>query len=150
MAKSQEKQSKVNFHIHKVYTQDISYESPNSPDTFKEAFQPQVEVDMHTDSKKLKDEEYEVVLAITITAKSKDKTIFLIEIKQAGVFGIVGTDKDQLEYLLQGYCPGILFPYVRSLISSVVTRGGFPDINLEPIDFAAMYARNKAKEQTEA
>jgi len=127
------------FSIQRIYTKDISFESPNSPESFQIEWKPQVDVDLKTESKKLSDDLYEVGLQITVTAKLENKTAFLVEIKQAGIFLLKGFAADQIDPMLGSFCPNILFPYARELISETVCRGSFPPLYLAPINFDAFY-----------
>lgn len=131
--------SQHEFGIHRIYVKDLSYESPHTPDIFNTEWTPQVDLNLHTDSKKLSEDIYEVILQITITVKLKDKTAFLIEVKQAGIFTLKGFTKEQLDPMLGSFCPNILFPYARELISETICRGSFPPLYLAPINFDAFY-----------
>ena len=127
------------FNIQRIYTKDISYEAPGAPDIFQIEWTPQVDLNLHTDSKKISDDTYEVTLQITVTVKLKDKTAFLVEIKQAGIFTLKNFTADQLDPMLGSFCPNILFPYARELISETICRGSFPPLYLAPINFDAFY-----------
>lgn len=126
--------------IQKIYIEDVSVESPATPAVFKEQWQPDANIELNTQSDKLEAENtYKVTLTLTVTAKSNDKTAFLIEVKQAGIFGISGFEEAQLGHVLGSYCPSTLFPYAREAVSNLVTRAGFPDLQLAPINFDALY-----------
>lgn len=127
------------FSIQRIYTKDLSYEAPSTPDIFNAEWVPQVDFNLHTDSKKLADNIYEVVLQITVSVKLKDKTAFLVEIKQAGIFSLKGFSEEQIDPMLGSFCPNILFPYARELISETICRGSFPPLYLAPINFDAFY-----------
>jgi len=146
---NQQSEQKTEFGIQRIYIKDISYESPNSPGIFKPEWEPQVDFNMSVDVYKLEPEVHEVVLKITVGVKSKEKTAFLIEVKQAGIFNLKNFPDDQLRYMLGSYCPGILFPYARELVSELVTRGTFPPLYLTPVNFDAMYQQHLEKEQHE-
>lgn len=135
------------FAIQRIYVKDISYEAPNTPGAFKPEWEPQVDFNMGTDIYKLDTESHEVILKITATVKSKEKTAFLIEIKQAGIFTLKNFPDDQLKYMLGSYCPGVLFPYARELVSEIVTRGTFPPLYLTPVNFDALYQQHLEKEK---
>ena len=126
------------FAIQRIYIKDLSYEAPNTPELFKNEWVPQVDFNLHTDSKKLADDIYEVVLQVTVTTKLKTQTAFLIEVKQAGIFTVKGFNKEQLGPMLGSFCPNILFPYARELISATINRGSFPPLYLAPINFDSM------------
>jgi len=137
------------FAIQRIYVQDISLESPNSPQIFQQTWQPHVDVQLHVHSDKLAEDVYEVKLAITITTKVEEKTAFLAEIKQAGIFTLAGFPEPQLQHMLGSYCPTVLFPFARELVAELVVRGGFPPLYLAPINFDALYEQQK-KQATDA
>ena len=122
---------------------DISFEAPNSPSVFKQAFKPKVNLDLNTTSQKVADDQYEVVVKVTAQVNDSETgtTSFLAEVEQAGLFRISGIEGAQLEQTLGAFCPNLLFPYARECVDNLVNRGGFPPLMLEPIDFASLYAR---------
>ena len=130
------------FVIHKVYLKDVSFESPNAPDIFTQEWAPETHIDLNTASRAIDENIYEVELSLTVTTKLGERTAYLVEIKQAGVFGAAGFAPDHLGHLLGSYCPNLLFPYAREAISSLVTKGGFPDMALAPVNFDALYAQH--------
>lgn len=136
------------FGIQRIYTKDLSYEAPNTPAIFKDEWVPQIDFNLHSAAKKLATDVYEVVLQITTTAKLKEKTAFLVEIKQAGVFTLKGFTTEQLDQMLGSFCPNILYPYARETISSTINRGSFPPLYLTPINFDAIYQEQLAKHKT--
>ena len=127
------------FAIQKIYTKDISFETPNSPKIFSLQWNPSADVQMQQFSESIGEDTYEVVLSVTVTVKVTDKTAFLVEVKQAGIFGIKGIPEQQLSQVLGAFCPNILFPYAREAISDLITRGGFPQLLLAPVNFDALY-----------
>ena len=127
------------FAIQRIYTKDISYEAPHTPDTFATEWTPQVELNLQTESKKLASDSYEVILHITTTVKLKDKVAFLVEVKQAGIFTIKGFAEEQIDPMLGSFCPNVIFPYAREIISETICRGSFPPLYLAPINFDAFY-----------
>jgi preprotein translocase subunit SecB len=129
------------FVIQRIYIKDVSFESPNSPAVYAEEWQPETNLQMNTQATPLGNNYYEVELELTITVKSNDKTAFLVEVTQAGVFEIVGYTQEQLNQLLASYAPGTLFPYAREAIASLVSKGSFPEMHLSPINFDALYAQ---------
>jgi len=135
----QQKASEHEFSIQRIYTKDLSFETPNTPDIFQIEWNPQVDLKLDTSSKKLADEVYEVELQVTVTVKLKDKTAFLVEVKQAGIFALKGFTEDQIDPMLGSFCPNIIFPYARELISETVCRGSFPPLYLAPVNFDAYY-----------
>lgn len=128
------------FAIQKIYVKDFSFESPNAPTVFRNEWRPAVELNLHSDAVRLTPELYEVSLRVTVTVKVADeRTAFLVEVTQAGIFRIVGVPEDELKPTLGSLCPSILFPYAREAVSDVVTRGGFPQFLLSPVNFDALY-----------
>ena len=127
------------FSIQRIFLQDISFESPAAPEVFRTQWQPEVNLDLNTRSKKLEEDYYEVVLSLTITAKNEQNTAFLIEIHQAGIFKINGMDETTLNHTLGAFCPNILFPYARETIDTLVLKGSFPPLMLAPVNFEALY-----------
>jgi len=127
------------FGIQKIYTKDISFESPNTPAIFSSDFQPQLSVDLNVESSGLEEGLFHVVLRLTVTTKVEDKTAFLCEVEQAGIFKVSGFTDAEVSYILGAQCPTTLFPYAREAVSDLVTRGGFPQLLLEPVNFDAMY-----------
>lgn len=147
-AAQQEKQGQ--FAIQRIFTKDISFESPNAPEVFRGQWKPQVNMDLNTRSNKLDESIYEVVLTITVTAKNEDKTAFLVEVQQGGIFNIEGLEGPQLHQTLGAFCPSLLFPYAREAVDSLVTKGSFPALMLAPVNFEAIYAQSMQKKQEEA
>ena len=135
------------FGIEKLYVKDLSVEVPNAPAIFLEREAPQVEVQLNTQGSGLGDGAYEVVLTVTVTAKLGDKTVFLVEVGQAGIFRIVNVPEDQIEPLIAVACPNLLFPYAREVVSDATTRAGFSPIVLQPVNFEAMYMARLQEEQ---
>ncbi|QCU90927.1 protein-export chaperone SecB [Thiomicrorhabdus sediminis] len=138
------------FVIQKVYTKDISFESPNAPAIFTSEFQPRLNMDLNVESKQLEDDVYHVVVRVTATTKVEDNTAFLCEVEQAGIFTLSGFNDNELAYMLGVQCPTVLFPYARETVSDLVTRGGFPQLLLEPVNFEAMYAEHVKNVQAQA
>ncbi len=139
--------SQEQFGIQNIYIKDISFEAPNSPEIFTEKWKPQLEMEMSNNIKELNEETYEVVLNLTVTVKAEEKTAFLVEIHQGGIFALKGFPKDKLSYMLNSYCPNILFPYARETVSSIVTRGGFQALWLAPLNFDALYSQRLQQQQ---
>ena len=127
------------FGIEKLYVKDLSIEVPNAPEIFLEREQPQVEIQLNTGGRAVGEGVYEVVLTVTVTAKISDKTVFLVEVGQAGIFRIQNVPEEQIEPLIAVACPNILFPYAREAVSDAVSRAGFQPIVLQPVNFEAMY-----------
>jgi preprotein translocase subunit SecB len=138
------------FVIQRIYTKDISFETPNSPAIFTEKWEPQVNIDLNTTGNKLSEGVYEVVLSVTVTTKVGEKTAYLAEVKQAGIFTLEGFNEQDLGGMLHSYCPNLLFPYVREVTSDLVAKGSFPQLLLQPINFDAVYAQHQQKQQEAA
>ncbi|MEL7536927.1 MAG: protein-export chaperone SecB [Pseudomonadota bacterium] len=132
--------------VNKIYVKDLSFESPGSPQVFTEQFTPETEINLQTTNTDLGNNNVEVVLTITVTAKKGDTTLFLIELAQAGVFTLFNLeDPEDRGRAVGSFCPNVLFPYAREAISSIVGKGGFPDLLLQPIDFDALYMQSRAE-----
>lgn len=129
------------FIIQRVYVKDLSLETPHSPQAFQEEWQPELNLQFTMNTTDLGADNHEIVLQITVTAKSKDKTLFLVEIKQAGLFTIKGFTEEQNHQVMSITCPTILFPYAREAVSDLVGRAGFPPLYLAPVNFEALYAQ---------
>jgi preprotein translocase subunit SecB len=128
--------------LQNVYLKDCSYESPNGP-RMEGNWNPQINLDLQTGSTSLGPEVREVVLTVTVSAKYGESTIFLVEVKQAGLFVIRNLSEEDTKRAVSTYCPGVLFPYARCAISQLVTQGGFPQFLLPPVNFEALYAANQ-------
>lgn len=138
------------FEIQRVYLKDLSFEAPNSPLVFTQQAKLETNVELNTAHRKLADNLFEVELLITVTAKFEEKTAYLVEIKQAGIFAAAGYNDEQMGHLLGSYCPNILYPFARELISDQVTKGGFPPMLLTPINFDALYMQHMQEKQAAA
>ncbi|WMQ74043.1 MAG: Protein-export protein SecB [Sodalis sp.] len=136
---SEQNNTEMAFQIQRIYTKDVSFEAPNAPKVFQQAWQPDIKLDLDAASSQLVEEIYEVVLRVTVTAALGDDTAFLCEVQQAGIFTISGIDGTQMAHCLGAYCPNILFPYARECITSQVSRGTFPQLNLAPVNFDALF-----------
>ena len=137
-----QQQAQGTFGIQKIYTKDISFETPNSPAIFKQQWQPDINLQLSNNAQKIEENLHEVILTLTVTAKLEDKTAFLVEIQQAGIFNISGYDDKEMGAMAGSYCPNILFPYAREAISDLVAKGGFPQLLLAPINFDALYMQH--------
>jgi len=135
------------FSIEKLYVKDVSLEIPNAPQVFLEREAPQVEIQLHHASSKVDDGVYQTLLTVTVTAKIKDKTLFLVEVGQAGIFSIRNIPEADMEPILGIACPNILYPYVREVVGDMVMRAGFPAVVLTPVNFEALYQSQKQAEQ---
>jgi preprotein translocase subunit SecB len=138
------------FQIQRVYVKDLSFESPNSPAVFVGQWNPTANLQLNNQARRIGEgNEYEVEVSVTLTAQQDGKTVYLIEVKQAGIFTISGVSDDELENLLGAYCPNILFPYLREVVASTVLHGSFPAFQLQPINFDGLFQQAKAKRAEE-
>jgi len=137
------------FGIEKLYIKDLSVEVPNAPEIFLEREAPQVEIQLNTGGRGIGEGVFEVVLTVTVTAKLADKTVFLVEVGQAGIFRIMNVPQEQIEPLIAVACPNILFPYAREAVSDAVTRAGFSPIVLQPVNFESMYMARLQEQQAQ-
>jgi preprotein translocase subunit SecB len=145
-----DEQVQQQFAMQRIYTRDISFESPATPGIFKKQWKPAVNVDLNTRSDKIDDNgNFEVVLSITITAKVEEETAFLVEVQQAGIFMITGIEGEDLRRVLGTAAPNILFPYARESIDSLCVKGGFPPVMLAPVNFDALYQQALAQAQAQ-
>lgn len=140
--KQNDESAEPHFTIEKIFLKDVSFESPSAPAIFTEDWTPEINMDLNSQAKPIENDFYEVELSITVTAKNKETTGFLVEIKQCGIFSISGMDDANLNGMLGSFCPNILFPYAREAISDLVTKGGFPQLLLAPVNFDALYAQH--------
>jgi preprotein translocase subunit SecB len=138
------------FAIQRVYTKDLSFETPNSPEIFQKEWKPEIKLDLDTRSNKLADNTYEVVLAVTVTATVEGQVAFLAEVQQAGIFSIGNLPEAQLAHTIGAFCPTTLFPYAREAVASLVNKGSFPQFNLAPVNFEALFASYVQQRAAEA
>ena len=138
------------FSIEKIYVKDLSLEAPHAPQIFLEREQPQVEVGLQSGANGLGDGVFEVVLTVTVTAKQGEKTQFLVEAAQAGIFQIRNVPDEELEPVMSIACPNILFPYVRETVSDIINRAGFQPILLAPVNFETLYRQRLEQAQAQA
>lgn len=128
--------------LQKIYVKDLSFETPNSPHVFTQKWEPAVEFNLATNAQQLQETLYEVSITVTVTVKLEDKTAYLIEVCQAGIFALLGFDQQELGPLIGSYCPNVLFPFAREAVSDLVIKGGFPPMLLAPVNFDALYAQH--------
>ncbi|CAM3783914.1 protein-export chaperone SecB [Rheinheimera salexigens] len=140
----------LQFAIQRIFVKDISFEAPNAPAIFRKEWKPEVKLDLDTRSEKLEENTYQVILSLTVTTTVEGETAFLCEVQQAGIFSIGEVEDAQLAHMLASYCPNMLFPYAREAVSNLVNRGTFPQLNLAPVNFDALYAQYLQKRQAEA
>lgn len=142
-----QEQNQQQFAIQKIYLKDASFESPNSPAVFQEAeWKPEINVQINTEGKTIAEGTHEVVLTVTVTAKKDNKTAFLVEVKQAGIYQLSGFSQEQMGGMLGAYCPETLFPFAREAIADLVSKGGFPQLLLAPVNFNALYMQHQQQQ----
>src|SRR3990167_4842149 len=135
------------FAIQRLYVKDLSLETPNTPQIFLDTWEPKMHMDIATDaSLALEEGLREVVLTVTVTVKLKEKVAFLVEVKQAGIFSLKHFTDEQSQHMLSSFCPNILYPYAREVVSDAVMRAGFPQLYLAPINFDALNEQRKKSE----
>ena len=139
----------VQFALQKIYLRDLSFEAPLGAEAFRQQWQPKINQDLNTAVNQIEEGLYEVILKLTInvTLAEGDKTVFLVEVQQAGLFAIKGAEGPQLAHILNTACPNILFPYVREVIDNCAIKGAFPALSLPPINFEALFARSVQEAQ---
>ncbi|CAG0972782.1 Protein-export protein SecB [Methylophilaceae bacterium] len=135
------------FGIEKIYVKDLSLEVPNAPQVFLQREAPQVGIELSNSARMLEDGLFDVAITVTVTSKIEDKTVFLVEVAQAGIFQVRNIPEENLEALLAITCPNILFPYAREAVSDLVVRAGFPPVLLNPINFEALYLQQKQQQE---
>ncbi len=128
------------FSVQRIYTRDISFETPNSPAIFQKEWKPEVKLDIDTRTNEIEANLYEVVLSVTVTAMLGEDTAFLCEVQQAGIFALGDMPDQNKAHTLGSFCPNMLFPYAREAVSNLVNRGTFPPLNLAPVNLDAIFA----------
>lgn len=149
-ATGEEQAQQPGFGIEKIYVKDVSLEIPNAPHVFLQRENPEVSIELHNAAAAIGEGVFEAVITVTVTSKIEDKTVFLVEVAQAGIFQIRNVPNDAIEGILGVTCPNILFPYARETVSDLVTRAGFPPVLLNPINFEALYLQQKQQQQAQA
>lgn len=145
---AKESEAERGLEIISIYAKDISFESPNAPSIFQEATKhPETNINIELITGAIGENTYEVILKMTITAKVDEKTAYLVEIHQAGIFGIIGFEGDELKQMIGIYCPNVLFPFAREAIADLIRRGGFPQVLLKPVNFEALYNQNMQQQE---
>jgi preprotein translocase subunit SecB len=150
MADEQTQQAAQQFALQRIYVKDISFETPGGIEVFRQAWKPRVNLEMNTRQNKIDDQNFEVILTLSVTASQEDKTAFIVEIQQAGIFYVAGLEEQQLRQVLATVCPSILFPYAREAIDSLVVRGSYPPLMLAPVNFDALYLQAMRQQQEKA
>ena len=131
------------FQLHRIYIKDLSFESPNAPRVFIGEWQPKHELNLNTQVNRIDEITFEVILSVTVTTHLGDQTAFIVEVQQAGLVGVKGFSEQELGPLLGAYCPNLLFPYAREAISDLVSKGSFPQLLLQPVNFEVLYAQRQ-------
>lgn len=137
------------FNMEKIYVKDLSLEIPHAPQIFLERENPQIDIQLLPQATSIEEGVFEVVITATVTSKIGEKVMFLVEIKQAGIFRIQNLPSGDMEAVLAVMCPNILFPYLREAVSSLTVRAGFPPVLLNPINFDALYQQQKQQAQAD-
>jgi len=146
MAEENQEQEKQ-FSIQKIFTKDISFETPNAPKIFTEKWEPSVDFNLGTNATSLEESLFEISLTVTVTVKTGETVAYLAEATQAGIFSLEGFDDQEMGPMVGSFCPNILFPYVREVISDLVAKGGFPQLLLAPVNFDALYSQHLQQAQ---
>jgi len=146
----QNQQPERQLALQKLYLKDISFETPNSPAVFTMKWEPKVDFNLATNAQQLQEGVYEVSITATVTVKLEEKTAYLVEVCQAGIFALVGFNEQDLGPLIGSYCPNILFPFAREAVSDLVIKGGFPPMLLAPVNFDALYMQHVQQLQESA
>jgi preprotein translocase subunit SecB len=141
--------SEKQFAIQKIYTKDISFETPNAPKIFTQKWEPALDLNLGTHVQPIENSMYEVSLTLTVTVKVADSTAYLVEVNQSGIFSIAGFNEQEMGPMLGSFCPNILFPYAREVISDLVNKGGFPQLILAPVNFDALYMQHLQQAQAQ-
>ncbi len=142
-------EQKKTFQLQRVYLKDASFECPGAPDIFLQEWKPKMNVQLNNGARRIGEgTEYEVEVTVTVTAKSEDeqKTFYLAEVKQAGIFTLANIEGEERDQLLGAYCPNVLFPYAREVVSDLVAKGSFPQMILQPLNFEALYQQQRDKQ----
>ncbi len=146
MAEEKE-QAEKRLSIGKIYLKDFSFESPQAPGVFRQSdWKPQTDLNLRSSHTALEDNHHEIILTVTVEAKAEEKTFFLLEMQQAGLFEISGYDDEEFGAIVGSFCPNVLFPFARETVASLVQKGGFPEFVLQPINFDALYMQSKQQQ----
>ncbi len=143
-------QNLAQVNVQKIYIKDSSFEAPSAPQIFQDQGQPQIQLNLGQRTASIGPDVYEVVLTVTVTCKLADKTAYLAEVQQAGIFGLTGFPQSDLQAVLGTFCPHTLFPYARQAVANMIMDGGFPPFQLQPINFEQIFADQMQRQQTAA
>ena len=151
MSEDNQQRVQVQLSIERIYLKDASFESPGSPAVFGEEFRPEMQVEINSRVNSLGDNRHEVVLSSTVTAKRGENLVaYIVELQQAGIFQITGVEGEALRHVLSIHCPTTLFPYLREGMDNLIVRGGFPPVQLAPVNFEALYAEARRQHEEQA
>lgn len=137
------------FELLRIYTKDLSFETPNSPEIFTKDWKPESNLSLNSEVNNLGGDTFEITISVTVTAKIEEKVAYLVEVKQAGIFILQNFSKEEMGPMLGAYCPNILFPYAREVVSDLVGKGGFPQLLLAPVNFDHLFAQHMHQRQAE-
>jgi len=141
-------QTGAQFALQRIFVKDASFESPRAPEIFRSQWQPKVNMELNSSHNKIEDDLYEVVIQVTITARSdNDEVVYLTEVQQAGIFLVKGLEPEAMLQTLGAFCPSVLFPYAREAIDNLVIKGSFPPLMLAPVNFDAIYEQTRRQQQ---
>ena len=147
MADENNQEPQQQFALQRIYVKDISFETPQGLEVFRQQWKPKVNLEMNTRQNRIDEQNFEVILTLSVTATQEDKTAFIVEVQQGGIFFVSGIPEAQLRQVLATVCPTILFPYAREAIDSLVVRGSFPPLMLAPVNFDALYVQAMKQQQ---
>lgn len=150
MAENEQSTDERHFAVQRIYTKDVSFESPNAPDIFRGEWKPQNDLNLNTKVNKLDERTFEVTLSVTVTTNVGEKTAFIVEVHQAGIFTLAGFSEQEMGPMLGAYCPNLLFPYAREVVSDLVIKGSFPQLVLQHVAFEALFAQHQQQAAAEA
>ncbi|WP_295404280.1 protein-export chaperone SecB [uncultured Thiocystis sp.] len=150
MAEHEQHPPERQFSVQRVYTKDVSFESPNAPAIFRGEWKPKHDLNITTKINRLDEHLYEVVLSVTVSALMEEKTAFIVEVQQAGIFSMSGFAESELGPMLGAYCPTLLFPYAREVVSDLVVKGSFPQLVLQHVNFDALFAQHQQQAMDQA
>ena len=146
-----DEQPSTQFALQRIYLKDASFESPGSPNSFRMGWKPKVNLELNTKYGNIEEDLWEVVLNLTITAKTEDdEVMYLAEVQQSGIFRIAGLDEERMAHTLGSFCPSVLFPYAREAIDSLVVKGSFPALMLAPVNFDAIFEQTQLAKAQQA
>lgn len=137
------------FNIQKIFMKDMSFETPNSPAIFTEEWKPDINLQLTSNATPITEGLFEVIVSITVTAKLGEKTAYLAEIQQGGIFSLAGFDQAQMGHMLGAFCPNVLYPFAREAVADLIGKGGFPPVYLAPVNFDALHAQRMQEIQAQ-